>query len=416
MRKEVIGLVVLFSISIFPAYSAAPPKAGATCSKVGLTQTYLGKKFTCIKYGKKLVWDQGLVVKKQTPTPNPTSTPSPTPSPTPTPTPTPSLSPSSAPTPTVAAETPALPTTFDDLEKNFQGIPYAVWQGIQRNLSLHPSTSLEISFLFGPNTPRRYPDEWTINALTLGSRVMGNQKQPLEIKFVQYNKTDESWARTEAAKYSSPFRLGTSFADQASEKCAGTDCDGAVTNLTTDVGLVLVGVSNPVNRFNIQKFLGQNDLHEYTHAVQGMIFKGKTQSPPPVLMPCWYSEGQPQAVSIPTLAKNVEDYVNIRKGWIIDNRYLLKDYEPETIQDFLSKNMKVPCDSNSSSMVYSLGYIVMDALVAIGGIDKTFDLLIGLADGITFEDSFKKVYGTSWASASAAISKAVSKVYKEYRK
>ena len=146
-----------------------------------------------------------------------------------------------------------------------------------------------------------------------------------------------------------------------------------------------------------------------------MIFKGKTQPPPPVLMPCWYSEGQPQAVSIPTMAKSVDDYVNIRKGWIIESRYLLKDYEPETIQDFLSKNMKLPCDSNSSAMVYSLGYVVMDALVAIGGIDKTFDLLIGIADGMTFEDSFKKVYGTSWTIASVAISKAVSKVYKEYR-
>lgn len=409
MRKGVIGLVVLFSFSLFPAFSATPPKAGSVCSKQGLTKTYQGKKFTCVKSSKKLVWNKGVAIKKASPTPTPT------PSPSPSPTLTRTQSPTPTPTPTIPAENPALPTSFDDLEKNFKGIPYAVWQEIQKNLSLHPSTTLRISFLFGPNTPKRYPDEWTIDAVTLGSRVMGNQKQPLEVKFVQYNKTDVNWARTEAAKYVSPFRLGISFADQASEKCAGTDCDGAVTNLTTDVGLVLVGVSNPVNRFNIQRFLGQNDLHEYTHAVQGMIFKGKTQPPPPVLMPCWYSEGQPQAVSIPTMAKSVDDYVNIRKGWIIESRYLLKDYEPETIQDFLSKNMKLPCDSNSSAMVYSLGYVVMDALVAIGGIDKTFDLLIGIADGMTFEDSFKKVYGTSWTIASVAISKAVSKVYKEYR-
>jgi hypothetical protein len=311
---------------------------------------------------------------------------------------------------------PAMPTSFADLEDKYQGIPYAVWENVQKNLALHKSTNLKINFLFGPNTPERYPNQWTIDAVTLGSRVMGAQKQPTEVRFVQYSKVDVPWARIEAEKYVSPFRLGNSFPDQASEKCAGVDCDGAVTNIANDIGLVLVGVANPVNRFNIQKFNGQNDLHEYTHAVQGMVFKGKSQSPPPTLMPCWYSEGQPQAVSIPTVAKSAEDYVKIRKGWITDNRWLLKDYEPETIQEFLRNNMKLPCDGNSYAMVFHLGYIVMDALVAVGGIDKTFDVLTARADGLSFEDSFKKVYGISWDEASVVLSRAASKVYKEYKK
>ena len=84
MRKGVIGLVVLFSISLFPAYSATPLKAGSDCSKQGITKTHQGKKFTCIKSGKKLVWNKGVVIKKTTPTLAPTSAPTPTPTPTPT--------------------------------------------------------------------------------------------------------------------------------------------------------------------------------------------------------------------------------------------------------------------------------------------------------------------------------------------
>ena len=44
----------------------AAPKvaAGATCSKVGTTQVVSGKKFTCIKSGKKTVWDKGVATKK----------------------------------------------------------------------------------------------------------------------------------------------------------------------------------------------------------------------------------------------------------------------------------------------------------------------------------------------------------------
>ena len=90
--------------------------------------------------------------------------------------------------------------------------------------------------------------------------------------------------------------------------------------------------------------------------------------------------------------------------------------EIPTIQEFLRNNMKLPCDGSSYAMVFSLGYIVMDALVAVGGLDKTFDVLTSIADGMSFEDSFKKTYGTSWSDASVALSKAVSKVYKEYRK
>lgn len=93
MRKWVIGLIVLFSSSLLPANSAVPPKAGSVCSKQGVTKAYQGKKFICIKSGKKLVWDKGVPIKKLTPspilyptpssttTPNVTSLPSPSPSP-----------------------------------------------------------------------------------------------------------------------------------------------------------------------------------------------------------------------------------------------------------------------------------------------------------------------------------------------
>jgi hypothetical protein len=389
----VLSITFLGSLLSSPALGAV--KAGATCTKAGATSNASGKKFTCVKSGKKLVWDKGVAVAKPVVVTSPTASASPEP---------------------VAEKLPALPTSFDNLEVNFKGIPYATWQKIQSNLALYKSTDLKISFLFGPNTPERYPNQWTIDAVTLGSRVMGGQKQPAEIKFIQYNKVDVPWARSEAAKYVSPFDLGINYADQASEKCSGVDCDGAVTNITTDIGIVLVSVATPVTRFNIQKFNGQNDLHEFTHAVQGMVYRGKTRTPPSKIMPCWYAEGQPQAVSIPTVAKSAEDYVRIRKGWVTDNKWSLKDYEPETIQQFLRDNMKVPCPSSTHSMLFSLGYIVMDALVAAGGIDKTFDVQTARSDGLSFEEAFKKVYGVSWDDASLVLSKTASRIYKDLRK
>jgi len=73
MKKLMVGLSLLLSISLVPAHSATPPKAGSVCSKQGTTKIYQGKKYTCIKSGKKLVWSKGVVVKTPTPTPTPTT-------------------------------------------------------------------------------------------------------------------------------------------------------------------------------------------------------------------------------------------------------------------------------------------------------------------------------------------------------
>ncbi len=92
-RTLALGIVVAIFASLPNAFAATPkaPKAGATCSKAGSTATNAGKKFTCVKSGKKLVWNKGVKVS----VPKPVATP--TPSPTPTPTPTPTLPPIRAP-------------------------------------------------------------------------------------------------------------------------------------------------------------------------------------------------------------------------------------------------------------------------------------------------------------------------------
>ena len=99
MKRIGIALLSALCISIFPAISAIAPKAGASCAKSGITSTYQGKKYTCIKKGKTLVWDGGVTIKQVTPAKIPITSISPTPSITPTSTA--SLSPTPSPTPVV---------------------------------------------------------------------------------------------------------------------------------------------------------------------------------------------------------------------------------------------------------------------------------------------------------------------------
>jgi M6 family metalloprotease-like protein len=59
-----LAISVISGSLALPAYGTA--KAGATCKKVGSTSTSGGKKFTCVKSGKKLVWNKGVAVAKPT--------------------------------------------------------------------------------------------------------------------------------------------------------------------------------------------------------------------------------------------------------------------------------------------------------------------------------------------------------------
>ncbi len=109
MRRIAILLSSLLVISILPAIAATPPKAGTSCAKLGITKNSNGKTFTCIKSGKKLVWNKGIAIKKAAPqvTPSAIPSPSPTASASIPPNPTATSAPSTTPIPT-PSQTPSM--------------------------------------------------------------------------------------------------------------------------------------------------------------------------------------------------------------------------------------------------------------------------------------------------------------------
>ena len=70
MYKRLLTLlaVTLVLVSLETTATAAV-KPGTTCKKVGQTSTTAGIKYTCVKSGKKLVWNKGVAANKPTPTP-----------------------------------------------------------------------------------------------------------------------------------------------------------------------------------------------------------------------------------------------------------------------------------------------------------------------------------------------------------
>ena len=77
MNKRLIAflpiLSLFLSLPLIPVNAAV--KAGGTCSKAGITFVVSGKTYTCIKSGKKLVWNKGVAVAVSTGAPGNTNQP-----------------------------------------------------------------------------------------------------------------------------------------------------------------------------------------------------------------------------------------------------------------------------------------------------------------------------------------------------
>ena len=99
--KKVLGFLIAVAIILVPMNAIAAVKAGDICKKSGSTATANGKKFTCVKSGKKLVWNKGITIAKAAPATTPIPTPTPAVTPTPTPSPSVVPTPSISPTPTL---------------------------------------------------------------------------------------------------------------------------------------------------------------------------------------------------------------------------------------------------------------------------------------------------------------------------
>jgi len=72
-RKSHLALAIVVLLSLSSPVYAASPKAGSKCTKAGQTSTSAGIKYTCVKSGKKLVWNKGVALKKAEPAPVPSA-------------------------------------------------------------------------------------------------------------------------------------------------------------------------------------------------------------------------------------------------------------------------------------------------------------------------------------------------------
>ena len=406
------GLLIALAVVLIPvsAVSAQKITPGSTCKVLNQKATYLNKTYTCVKSGKKLLWNKGVAVVKPTPAASPTPMPTPTPEPTPTPTPTPTVS--ATPTPTPTPEPTLKDLTFSNISENVDAIAFNVYSKYQALMASDYKSSIKVNTIIGPNTVP--VNNNSAAAYQIASKIFQNFKQPDEVFAIYYNFADKEWAKNQVAA-----KAGQSIADfQFGYSCLTSKiCWGASASVTLDwKAIAHFGVSDPGGAIAVAQTTGEIQIHEFTHSVsffQLKPIKGNYYN----LTPDWFAEGHASFTGKLGGSTSFEDYKSLRNEAILRNGPFpdIKDYKPENILRFYDAFSKYPEVSTIERFyLYTLGWSTIEALAAIGGFDSPMNLFIETSKGLTFKQAFKKVYGIEWDAAAPILADVVSKQYRMF--
>ena len=407
--KKWLGSFVAMALILAPVNAIAAVKAGDLCKKAGSTTTANGKKFTCIKSGKKLVWNKGVAIAKPKPVATPVATPTPMVSPTPSPTPTVYVPPTPITTPTPAPIVEKAPTGFADLVENYRGIPEVVWNEAQK-LAKDGTVKSSFTIEIGPNTKIQQGLDDPRVYLQQASRLWSKFDQAQSTRVFIYNFQDLAWAQQKN------LALGGSWfkPEDLAANCSSPSSCGAFGGSYRGVGQIFFGV--PIRDyfpFNLG-FVRGAYVHEFSHVVQYSQFASQPSLNGYATLPCWFSEGQPQVPGQALGFTTLSDYKLSRDSSFSQPAGALGDYSQDSILKFYSLagvSKDGLCAASIRQRIYDVGFMTVEALASIKGIESTMQVVAGVSQGLTFNQSFEKVYGISWNEAAPILAKVVSLEY-----
>lgn len=377
--KKVLTLVI--ATAFFGAALAVPAsaavKAGAACSKAGSVNTSAGKKFTCVKSGKKLVWNKGVFVPAARPAPTASTTP--------------------------AATIPIAPTSFDDLVKNYKGISYAAWSKSRIKIIASTKTDFNFKLILGPNSELSFKDPST--AFNLVTRLYSGYAKSGDLYLLAFNFEDRDWAVKQMDSIipnaGSRWIYDVACATKTSCDGGGAFFDGSNKHLVVEtVGLI-----------NENTTTGTLEAHEFTHSVQQMAMgaaRPATEFITAPWLPNWYWEGQARFTQNATIwFESFDSYLRLRNatsgGLIQDSKYDSKYIE----EYFVLNPNREWGNKHARQRQYDLGAMLIEILTALKGPDSTMEMWRLAGTGVSLESAFEEIYGIPFKTALPIMSKAI---------
>jgi hypothetical protein len=361
MLKRQITFVTAFALLLaFPITpSQAAGKAGATCSKAGLKSVASGKTFTCVKSGKKFVWDKGVAVTKPTVVSTPSATP------TPTPTPTPEI---------------VYATLWEKYKWSKPSSSASVATAATERFKAYaatnrsPSTTVKVVAQEGVDTTLL---KWVTDGSAFVSKVFGYPQLPGP--FVAVIAKDKEFAEKAYNEngYTKDAKSLANYFDKA-------PAHGGPPNTYNNTMIMSKGllVSDKVG-------IMQMPGHETFHFIQKSI-AGKSASPDGLgIAPQWFWEGP--SVFIGLQAANhlsLLDYATEGRAFSVKRA---------NGADVRSLKLSEVTKNDGSADPYGIGAIATEFLVANVGMEKFMDVYNNLGKNMKFTDAFKAGTGVELA-------------------
>lgn len=363
MLEREITFVTLFALLLtLPLTpSQAAVKAGDACTKAGVKSVASGKTFTCIKSGKKFIWNKGVAVTKPTVASTPTATPAATPTP--------------APTPEIVYATlwekykwskPSTSTSIAtaSIEK------FKSYAATNRS----PSTTVKIVAQEGVDANLL---KWVTDGSAFVSKVFAYPQLPGP--FVAVIAKDKEFAEKAYNEngYTKDAKSLANYFDKA-------PAHGGPPNTYNNTMIMSKGllVSDKVG-------IMQMPGHETFHFIQKSI-AGKSASPDGLgIAPQWFWEGPSVFIGLQS-ANHLSLLVYATEGRAFAVK---RSITPDVRSLKLSEVIK----NDGSADPYGIGAIATEFLVANVGMEKFMDIYSNLGKNMRFADAFKSATGVELA-------------------
>ena len=349
--------LVLASLASSPAL-AATPKAGAKCTKAGITQTVkvgsTSTKFTCVNSGKKLVWNKGVKVVAKPSTPKPIASGEPNPA-------NPEIISVDA-TAAYKASGWAKPTSSEVIAAAATK-EFAAYIADKKQEAV-------VNVVAQDGTPQ-YLIDWIKQGVTKVATTFEYPK--LTGPYTGFVAKDVEWLKTEFAKV---------YGQRAAEDRAGSFV-GAPARGGSDTGVWNLAFIEKENLMNIDAIgMRQTPAHEFFHSVQ----ERSVGNCVPCGTPQWFWEGPAVFVGTQTAASlGFNSYADART-WMLQ-----RTHHPGT------KGLKLSqvTENNGQMDPYGIGAIATEFLVANVGMKKFVSVYREIGAGKSFAKAFNDGTGVS---------------------